>query len=164
MFQSGEELQVHPFHARISSGASARSIARRTRSRCRIVCCSNVQGDNVAVSLVPRDCRCGRLLDACGHHRASCSHAGVLSRRGFALESILARICREARGRVRTNLMIRDMDIPVPNVHDGRRLEAWLMGCRSAVGLSWPPTQQWCAPCTETERQGDRLRIGMVLR
>ena len=81
-----------------------------------------------ALPLGTRWCRCGRLLDACGHHRAACSHAEVLSQRGFAFQSILARMCREARGRVRTNLMIRDMDIPVPNVHDGRRLEVVVDG------------------------------------
>ena len=57
-----------------------------------------------------------RLRQALRHHRAACAHAGMLSRRGNTLESVLARICREARGRVRTNLM-------APNVHDGRRLE-----------------------------------------
>ena len=31
-----------------------------------------------------------------GHHRASCSRAGVLGRRGFALESAVARVCLEA--------------------------------------------------------------------
>ena len=33
----------------------------------------------------------GRPLDCLGHHRASCSRAGVLGRRGFALESAVAR-------------------------------------------------------------------------
>ena len=41
-------------------------------------------------------CRCGRPLDSRGHHRAACSVAGVLGRRGFALESAAARVCREA--------------------------------------------------------------------
>ena len=44
---------------------------------------------------VSRTCRCGRPLDSFGHHRAACSRAGVLGRRGFAVESIGARICRE---------------------------------------------------------------------
>ena len=34
----------------------------------------------------------------------------------------------EARGRARTNLIIRDMDILVPKVHDGRRLEVVVDG------------------------------------
>ena len=29
---------------------------------------------------------------------------------------------------VRTNLMVRDMDVPAPNVHDGRRLEVVVDG------------------------------------
>ena len=74
-----------------------------------------------------RLCRCGRLLDNFGHHRASCAQAGVLGRRGFAVESVAARICREARGRVATNVLVRDLDIPVP-VNDGRRLEVVVDG------------------------------------
>ena len=35
-------------------------------------------------------CVCGRRLDVFGHHRAACSRAGVLGRRGFAVESALA--------------------------------------------------------------------------
>ena len=35
-----------------------------------------------------RFCRCGRSLDAFGHHHAACSRAGVLGRRGFALEVV----------------------------------------------------------------------------
>ena len=49
--------------------------------------------------------------------------AGVLSRRGFSLESAAARICREAGGRVRTNAFVRDLDVPDANAGDGRRLE-----------------------------------------
>ena len=33
-----------------------------------------------------RFCRCGRLLDVLGHHRAACAQAGVLGRRGHAPE------------------------------------------------------------------------------
>ena len=74
------------------------------------------------LSLSVRNCRCGRLLDAFGHHRAACARVGMLGRRGFALESVAARICREAGGRVRTNMFLRDMDLPLP-VGDARRLE-----------------------------------------
>ena len=45
----------------------------------------------------------------------------MLGRRGFGLESTAARICRE--GRVRTNVLVRDMDLPEPGVADARRLE-----------------------------------------
>ena len=47
-----------------------------------------------------RSCVCGRRLDLFGHHRAACSRAGVLSRRGFAVENAVEQICREAGARV----------------------------------------------------------------
>ena len=59
-----------------------------------------------------RTCRCGRLLDPFGHHQASCSRAGVLGRRGFAVERAAARICREGGARVTVNMLVRDMDLP----------------------------------------------------
>ena len=65
-----------------------------------------------------RTCRCGRPLDAFGHHRAACTRRGVLGRRGFALESAAERVCREA-----TNQFVRDLDLGVPNANDNRRLE-----------------------------------------
>ena len=72
---------------------------------------------------VSRSCRCDRLLDSFGHHRAACSRAGVLGRQGFAVESVGSRIFREAGARVATNVLLRDLDLLLPNVHDGRRLE-----------------------------------------
>ena len=80
-----------------------------------------------ALPLSVLNCRCGRPLDFCGHHRAACARAGVLGRRGFALESVAARICREAGGRVRTNMLVRDMDLDVP-IADARRLEVVVDG------------------------------------
>ena len=47
----------------------------------------------------------------------------MLGTRGFALESAAAKICREAGGRVATNLFVRDLDVNVPNLMDNRRLE-----------------------------------------
>ena len=49
--------------------------------------------------LQARSCRCGRPLDVLGHHRAACANAGVLGRRGWVLENVAARVCREAGGR-----------------------------------------------------------------
>ena len=60
-------------------------------------------------------CRCG--------HRTSCPTSGVLGRRGFALESAAARVCREASARVRTNVFVRDLDLLPQGVPDQRRLE-----------------------------------------
>ena len=47
----------------------------------------------------------------------------MLGRRGFALESAAARVCREAGGRVSVNVAVRDLDIGVPDKTDDRRLE-----------------------------------------
>ena len=58
-----------------------------------------------------RFCRCGRLLHVLDHHRAGCTEAGVLGRRGFVLESAAARVCPEVGARVTTNVMIRDLDM-----------------------------------------------------
>ena len=68
-------------------------------------------------------CRCGRPLDAFGHHHAACATVGVLGRRGFSLESGAARVCREAGGRVSVNVFVRDLDIAILGVLDNRRLE-----------------------------------------
>ena len=74
--------------------------------------------------LTARRCRCGRLLDSYGHHRAACARVGVLGRRGFALETAAARVCREAGGRVMTNMFVRELDLaPGVNTTDGRFLE-----------------------------------------
>ena len=48
---------------------------------------------------------------------------------GFSLESAIARICREAKGRVRRNVFIKDMDLAMPGVVDGRRLEVVVTFC-----------------------------------
>ena len=46
-----------------------------------------------------------------------------MGRRGFALESAAARVCREAGARVSVNQFVRDLDIAAPNAADTRRLE-----------------------------------------
>ena len=78
---------------------------------------------HLPLPLSTRNCRCGRPLDSLGHHRAACAVAGVLGRRGFPLESAAARVCREAGARVRTNVMVRDLDLWPPLRIDNRRLE-----------------------------------------
>ena len=75
-----------------------------------------------------RSCRCGRPLDALGHHRTACPTVGVLGRRGSALESAAARVCREAGGCVSVNVAVRDLDIGVPDEADARRLEVVVDG------------------------------------
>ena len=69
-----------------------------------------------------------RLICPNGHHRAACARTGVPGRRGFALESAAARICREAGGRLRTIFFVRDMDLPTATLEDARRLEVVVDG------------------------------------
>ena len=83
--------------------------------------------DKVEQPVSERSCRCGRLLDVYGHHRAACARVGMLCRR-VSLESAAARICREAKGRVRTNVFIRDLDLAIPGVANARRLEVVVDG------------------------------------
>ena len=93
--------------------------------------------------LTGRNCRCGQPLDSSGHHRAACARAGVLGRRGFAVESVAARICREAGGRVTTNVLVRDMDLVRP---DGP-----LSVRRGPAGCA----PLWSAPSTPTAMLGE---------
>ena len=81
-----------------------------------------------SLNLSARACRCGRPLDVFGHHRSACVVAGTLGRRGFPLENAAARICREAGGRVRTNVFVRDLDLGVVDQFDTRRLEVLVDG------------------------------------
>ena len=78
---------------------------------------------HLPLPLTVRNCRCGQPLDICGHHRATCACAGVLGGRGWALENVVARICREAGGRVTTNVLVRNLDLVGPDVEDNKRLE-----------------------------------------
>ena len=114
--------------------------------------------------LTARRCRCGRLLDSFGHHRASCAQAVVLGRRGFALESAAARICREAGGRVATNVYVRDLDLPVP-ANDGRRLEVVVDGLPLYGGaqLAVDTTLVSALHCDGSARRGAAERDGVAL-
>ena len=47
----------------------------------------------------------------------------MLGRRGFALQSAAARVCRESGARVSTNVMLRDLDLLPQDRPDTRRLE-----------------------------------------
>ena len=113
---AGAALSVVPtcFHTRIESHLFRLLLLRRLR-----------------LPLPPSEhaCRCGRHLDSFGHHRAACSRAGLLARRGFAVEVAAAKVCREAGARVTTNVMVRDLDLAVPQqALDGRRLEVVVEG------------------------------------
>ena len=77
-------------------------------------------------------CWCGRPFDYFAHHRAACSVEGILGKRWFAA----ARVCREARARVRTNVMVlREMDL-VPD--RPCTLCAFVLLCGHFVGRGSP--------------------------
>ena len=72
--------------------------------------------------LAERTCRCRRLLDPFGDHRAACARSGVLRGRGCPLERAAARVCRETGARVTSNTRLADLNLQVDRVDD-RRLE-----------------------------------------
>ena len=109
--------------------------------------------------LTVRSCRCGLPFDEFGHHRAACAQAGVLSRRGWALESVVVRICREAGGRVTRNVLMRDLDLAQPDVVDGRRLEVIVDGLPLHSGARLAvDTALVCGTCCATGRR--QLAVG----
>ena len=67
----------------------------------------------------------------------------------------MARTCREARGRVRSNVMVRDMHLQF-DLQDGRRLEVVVDNLQS--------TQRWCVRCTEMAGHSGELRWSCIHR
>ena len=116
-----------------------------------------------------RNCRCGRPLDSRGHHRAACARAGVLGRRGFPVESAVARICREGGARVTTNVMVRDMTwrFQILEMRDG-----WRSGCHCSRhdlnflfalrGTARPGTDTDGAALTAARRRKERTYPELV--
>ena len=113
-----------------SQGGSGAGLALRACPTCRV---TQLEPQQLRVLLLRRlqlplplsvhSCRCGRPLDQFGHHRAACARAGILGKRGYALESVVARICLEAGGRVTTNVLLRELDFGLVGEADGQRLE-----------------------------------------
>ena len=116
--------------------------------------------------LTMRVCGCGPLLDAFGHHRSACAVSGVLGRRGFALESAMARICREAGARVMTNVLVRDLDLNLHDHVDARRLEIVADGLPLFGGaqLAIDTTLVSAVRQDGTPRPGATVRDGVALR
>ena len=80
-----------------------------------------------------RVCRCGGELDILGDHCAACATAGVLVRRAVPVERVVAQICREAGGRVATDVFLRELNLGLP-ITDARRLEVVANGLPSFHG------------------------------
>ena len=72
-------------------------------------------------------CECGARLDICGRHRGACARSGRLRARAVGPERSLARGCREAGATVRTNTLLRDMNLCVPTF-DARAIEVLATG------------------------------------
>ena len=70
----------------------------------------------------PSHCQCRHALDVLGDHRTSFPSAGILRTRGGPLERAIARICREAGGRVASNVRLVQMNLDLP-VDDDRNIE-----------------------------------------
>ena len=52
----------------------------------------------------------------------------LLTVRGVGPARVVARVCREAGGRVATNILVRDLDLGTPDARDARRLEVVVDG------------------------------------
>ena len=87
----------------------------------------------------------------------------VLGRRGFAVESAVARVSREA-GRVTLNMMVRDMDVAIPHAHDTRRLEVVADGLPLFGGtqLDIDTTLVSTLHCDGSARRGAAHRDGVA--
>ena len=76
---------------------------------------------------------CGAQVDRQGAHYTCCNRTGRIRRRAMPIERIVARICREAGAVVRTNVLLRDMNIGV-DAGDGRQLEVLAQGLPCYAG------------------------------
>ena len=76
-------------------------------------------------------------------------------------ESVAARICREI-GRVTTNVMLRDLDMVLPNAADGRRLEVVADGL-PLFGGAQLAVDTTLVPCVVTATPPAMLPVKMVL-
>ena len=81
---------------------------------------------HLPLPLTVRNCWCGFPLDSRG--RAACVRARGLGGTFWAVQNAAAWICREAGGRVTTNVLVRDLDLAAPHVDDARRLEVVVDG------------------------------------
>ena len=69
------------------------------------------------------------------------------------METVTARICREAGGRVKTNVMVRDLDLAKPHVADTRRLQVVVDGLPVFGGGPVGHRHQYCAHPMPTARR-----------
>ena len=92
-----------------------------------------------------------RIRSSLPVHVSVGARAGVLGRRGFAVESAGARICREGGGRVVTNAMLRDFDLAASKPGGSAACGdpgGWTAPLR--VERSWQSTPHWLLRCIAT--------------
>ena len=81
-------------------------------------------------------CRgCRKDLDIYGDRAAACSMAGRIKVRSVPLEKTWARVLREAKGRVRERVLLRDAALPGIDPIDGRHIEVVVTGLPAARGI-----------------------------
>ena len=86
-----------------------------------LICSGPSPPPTTSSSLTARTFRCGHQLDSSDHNRAACALSGLLARRGL-LWRTQWRLCREGGAGVTTNVMVRDLDVLVPQALGSRRL------------------------------------------
>ncbi len=100
-------------------------------------------------------CSCGLPVDELGDHFGACMASGRVKKRAPAVERVVAQICREAGARVRTDVMLRDLNLAALAT-DERRIEVIASGLpvyggaqlaidvtlRSALGRGGEPRPQ----------------------
>ncbi|CAK0830299.1 unnamed protein product, partial [Prorocentrum cordatum] len=108
---------------------------------------------------------CQAHLDERGDHRAACPRSGRLLKRGAPIERMWARVCREAGGRVRTDVFLRDMNLPGIAANDGRRIEVVANGLPAYHGRQLAIDACIVSPLRATGRPiARRLRPGLALK
>ena len=113
----------------------------------------------------PPRCRCQQPFDTFGDHRAACPRSGTLRSRGAALESAVARICREAGATVSTNVLLRDLNTDTKRTDD-KRIEVIANGLPLWNGSQLAVDTTLVSPLTSAAqpRRDQRTTLGAALR
>ena len=90
---------------------------------------------------------------------------GFWARRGWALQSVTARVCREAGARVWTNVFVRDMDIASFDNLDGQQLEVVADGLPVHGGAQVAIDTTMVSPLHSNgvDRRGASVKKGLAL-
>ena len=126
-----------------------------------MITCMLLRRLRLPLPLSARVCRCRRILDPLGDHRAACAQAGVLRGRGVPLERAAARVCREAGARVTTNTRLSDLNLEHIARHDDRRIEVIANGLPLWGGAQLAVDTALVSPLTPLTSSGQpRRRAG----